>query len=175
MISLPYTICFCLCGDRILMLHRRKSPNRGRWNGLGGKIKPGETPRASIQREMMEEAAIDLREAQELRFTGLVTWDFSDDPARNSGMYAFLARVAPDYPIWPDRQIAEGLLSWKPLDWVCDPGNSSVVSNIPRFLPSMLNSSGRQEYCCFYYAGELQAVVALPLTALSFSDEMFCL
>src|SRR5947209_6694962 len=112
------------------MLYRRNPPNAGRWNGLGGKIEAGETPLKNIQREIMEEAEIDLHQAQELRFAGLVIWSFLNDHTRAScGMYAFLARLAPDFSIWPDRSTAEGLLSWKALDWVCDLDNPTVVSN----------------------------------------------
>lgn len=162
---LPYTVCFCFCGTQVLMLYRSKPPNAGRWNGLGGKIEAGETPLRNIHREMMEEAEIDLKQARTLRFAGLVTWVSGDDPTLPSrGMYAFLARLAPDFLTWPDRPMAEGLLSWKSVDWACDPGNSSVVSNIPRFLPDMLESSEPQEYRCFYLDGVLQGVIVHPLS-----------
>jgi 8-oxo-dGTP diphosphatase len=166
MISLPYTICFCLYGDQVLMLYRSNPPNAGRWNGLGGKIEAGETPLITIHREMMEEAEIDLHRAQEARFAGLVTWTFLNDQARsNRGMYVFLARLAPDFPIGPDRSTSEeGLLSWKAFNWVCDLSNPSVVSNIPHFLPGMLTDPKPREYRCSYRGELLQAVVtgALP-------------
>lgn len=46
MVVLPYkyTLCFCLCSDQVLMLYRKKAPNKNFWNGLGGKIEVGETP-----------------------------------------------------------------------------------------------------------------------------------
>ncbi len=43
-----FTLCFCLAGDKVLMLQRAKEPNLGKWNGVGGKIEPGETPRESV-------------------------------------------------------------------------------------------------------------------------------
>ena len=52
---LAYTICFCLASDRVLLLHRRRPPNAGRWNGVGGKLAPGETPAARIRREVLQE------------------------------------------------------------------------------------------------------------------------
>jgi 8-oxo-dGTP diphosphatase len=165
MIALPYTICFCLCGDQVLMLYRSKPPNAGRWNGLGGKIEAGETPLISIHREMMEEAEIDLHQAQEVRFAGLVTWTFLHDQERSHrGMYVFLARLASDFPIGPDHGTSEGLLSWKAFNWICDRSNPSVVSNIPHFLPGMLTDPKPREYRCSYREELLQAVVtgALP-------------
>ncbi len=56
------------------MLHRTLPPNAQLWNGLGGKIEAGETPLVSVQREMQEEADIDLAEAPSLFFAGITTW-----------------------------------------------------------------------------------------------------
>ncbi len=53
MIALPYTICFCLHDDQVLMLYRSNPPNAGLWNGLGGKIETGETPLSNIHREVL--------------------------------------------------------------------------------------------------------------------------
>ncbi|HEY7414050.1 MAG TPA: NUDIX domain-containing protein, partial [Ktedonobacteraceae bacterium] len=136
-----------------------------RWNGLGGKIEAGETPLRNIHREMMEEAEVDLYQAQEVCFAGLVTWVVRDThPPSSRGMYAFLAHLAPDFPIGADRLMPEGLLSWKRLDWVCDRSNPALVDNIPHFLPQMLTHPHPQEYRCFYQDGALQtlATKALP-------------
>jgi 8-oxo-dGTP diphosphatase len=165
MFALPYTVCFCLRGTQVLMLYRSKPPNAAHWNGLGGKIKNGETPLACVRREVMEEAEIDLTQALDLRFAGLVTWVLDDDSTQpSSGMYTFLAHLTPDFPLWPDRPMDEGLLSWKALEWVCDPNNLAVVSNIPRFLPLMLADLHPQEYCCSYRRGVLQDMIvrAMP-------------
>jgi 8-oxo-dGTP diphosphatase len=170
MLELPYTICFCLRGTQVLMLYRRYPPNAARWNGLGGGIEAGETPLVSVKREIMEEGGIDLDQAQDLSFTGLVTWAKDGNLTRPSGgMYTFLARLAPDFPTWPDCQMNEGLLSWKPLEWVCDPANTAVVSNIPQFLPRMLADPRPQEYCCAYRKGVLWDFIvrAMPLEIAS--------
>ncbi len=52
--SLLYTICFCRCADKVLMLYRNRPPNQNHWNGLGGKIQVGETPLECAQREILE-------------------------------------------------------------------------------------------------------------------------
>ena len=46
------------------MLHRVKRPNdihQGKWNGLGGKMMPGETPEECVIREVREESGLEIR------------------------------------------------------------------------------------------------------------------
>jgi len=142
------------------MLYRNKPPNQNRWNGLGGKIERGETPRCNIYREIMEEAEIDLHQAK-VRFTGLVTWPCANDSASRSGMYVFLAWVAPDTLWHEDRVVVEGLLAWKPLQWLYDPHNTLIVENIPCFLPRMLVEAKPQEY----FFPDKGSMECLPLPA----------
>jgi 8-oxo-dGTP diphosphatase len=47
------------------MLYRNKKPNdmhQGKWNGLGGKFEPGESPEECIAREVREESGLEIRE-----------------------------------------------------------------------------------------------------------------
>lgn len=164
--ELPYTICFCRSGDKILMLYRNRPPNQHRWNGLGGKIRVDETPLACVQREVMEEAGIDLHKVQRLRFAGIVTWLLGADSTSSSkGMYAFVADLPSEELTWTgDRVTPEGLLCWKPIEWVCDSQNIAVVENIPRFLPSMLAQPFAQEYYCDYRGKHLKEVVVRVLS-----------
>lgn len=60
--------------EQTLMLHRVKRANdmhAGKWNGLGGKFLPGETPEACVIREVEEESGLRLHKP-ELR--GLLTF-----------------------------------------------------------------------------------------------------
>ncbi len=163
---LPYTICFCRYGDRVLMLYRNKHPNAQRWNGLGGKLQENETPLTCVQREILEEAGIDLRMAKDLRFVGIVTWNVGVDPTSPSrGMYAFVADLPSEELTWKgNRATPEGLLCWKPIEWVCDPENTGVVENIPHFLSAMLTQYTPQEYYCDYQDEHLLEVVIRPLS-----------
>lgn len=162
---LRYTICFCCCGDRVLMLYRSNAPNRQRWNGLGGKLEPGETSLACVRREILEEADIDLRMAERLHYAGIVTWNVGADLlSPTGGMYAFIAHMPTDWPVWEgERKTKEGLLCWKPIAWVCDPVNLTVVTNIPRILPYMLIKKSPQEYFCAYRGDELMHMVVREL------------
>jgi len=162
--EIPYTTCFVRCGESVLMLLRNRPPNAGLWNGVGGKISPGETPLECVRREVLEEAGIDLRRSGEARFGGVVRWASGVDPTGPStGMFAFVA----DLQLGPAQKevprTPEGLLSWKPLDWVCDTENEGVVSNIPCFLPELLEGKEPIEYLCDYVAGKLVGLTAKPL------------
>lgn len=60
--------------SRVLLVHRvsRTSDEQlGKYNGLGGKVEPGEDVVAAIRRELREEAAIDV---VDLQLRGTVSW-----------------------------------------------------------------------------------------------------
>jgi len=140
------------------MLLRNRPPNAGLWNGLGGKILPGETPLDCVRREALEEADIDLP-TDGLSVAGIVRWTAGVDPTGPStGMYAFVVELSEGPPRRAEREIPEGLLAWKPLGWACDTANEAVVSNVPRFLPGLLGGGGPKEYVCEYAGGDLVGV-----------------
>ena len=57
------TLCYIKHNGCTLMVHRNKKANdihEGKWNGLGGKFEPGETPEECIIREVYEESGLIL-------------------------------------------------------------------------------------------------------------------
>lgn len=76
--KLPYkisTLLFCFNKrDEVLLLQRRREPNRGLWSPCGGKLDTasGESPYACACREAAEEAGLSLR-PRDLHLTGLVS------------------------------------------------------------------------------------------------------
>ena len=55
------TLCYLRRNGKTLMVHRIKKKNdmhAGKWNGLGGKLEPGETPEECAVREIMEESGL---------------------------------------------------------------------------------------------------------------------
>lgn len=55
------TLCYLRRNGKTLMVHRVKKKNdmhAGKWNGLGGKLEPGETPEECAVREIMEESGL---------------------------------------------------------------------------------------------------------------------
>jgi 8-oxo-dGTP diphosphatase len=72
------TLCYVKRGGKTLMLHRNKKEgdmHRGKWNGLGGKLAPGETPEECVAREVREESGLALKNPA---LKGLITFPLFD-------------------------------------------------------------------------------------------------
>ena len=57
------TLCYIKQDSHTLMVYRNKKPNdmhAGKWNGLGGKFEPGESPEECILREVQEESGLQI-------------------------------------------------------------------------------------------------------------------
>lgn len=58
------TLCYVRRNGRTLMLHRVKKKDdvhEGKWNGLGGKFEPGESPEDCVIREIKEESGLSIK------------------------------------------------------------------------------------------------------------------
>jgi 8-oxo-dGTP diphosphatase len=81
------TLCYLRQNGKTLMVHRIKKPNdihEGKWNGLGGKFEPGETPEECARREIFEESGLRVNQ---LNLKGLLTFPLF---ARDEDWYAFV-------------------------------------------------------------------------------------
>ena len=81
------TLVYVKNGGKILMLHRNKKENdihAGKYNGLGGKFEPGETPEGCASRELLEESGLI---AEELDLRGFITFP---NFARGEDWYVFV-------------------------------------------------------------------------------------
>jgi 8-oxo-dGTP diphosphatase len=152
MSDLRYTLIFLTRGADVLMLQRRKPPNQGLWNGVGGRIEAGESAEECALREVREETGYHL---DNLRFGGLVTWEGFEIPA--GGLYVFSSEV----PAGEPGITSEGTLAWKARDWVFS--SPEVVSNIHVFGPHVLAGSHPQRYHFVYRDGKILGYEFLPL------------
>jgi 8-oxo-dGTP diphosphatase len=158
-ITIPYTLCFCIQGGKVLMIYRNRPPNKDLWNGIGGKLELGEKPEVAVFREVKEEAEIDLHDAFKLQYGGVVYWEISKESFNsNRGIYTYVAYFKENTITWKKKEIGEGVIEWKNLDWLCDVNNTEVVDNMPQFLPHMLKSTEPHEYFCDYQNGVLKKV-----------------
>src|SRR3990172_9255073 len=81
------TLCYVRKDGKTLMVHRIKKTNdmhQGKWNGLGGKFEPGETPEQCAIREIYEESGLLVKQPE---LKGFLTFPgFSND----EDWYAFV-------------------------------------------------------------------------------------
>lgn len=107
------TLCYVRRDNHTLMIHRVKKENdmhAGKWNGLGGKLEPGETPEECALREIWEEAGLRVKS---LALKGIITFPgFAND----EDWYTFLFLIDKFEGKLIDSP--EGTLKWIPDDEV---------------------------------------------------------
>lgn len=125
---LPYRIAvLCYLFDprgRLLLLHRRKPPNRDLYSPIGGKLEQpiGESPAACAIREVAEETGVRVA-APELHLTGIVSEAGFDDRTHwLMFLYEVTRPVDPAEIAAEDHDFDEGRLEWH------DP---ATVGNLP--------------------------------------------
>ena len=119
---MPYTpilatlgYVFSTDGRRVLMVHRNARPGDahfGKYNGLGGKLEPGEDVVAGLRREIREEAGI---ECGSLHLAGTVSWPGFGKHGED--WFGFIFRIH-EYRGQPPASNAEGTLEWVEVDHV---------------------------------------------------------
>jgi len=71
------TLCYIFTNGKVLLLKKSAELfGGGKWNGLGGKIKEGETPERACVREVFEESGLRV---YEIRHHGLLKFWFGDN------------------------------------------------------------------------------------------------
>ena len=104
---------------RIFATQRGYGDMKGGWEFPGGKIKPGETPEAALQREIREELDTDIAVERLLK---IVEWDY---PAFHLTMHCYLCHVVSGSLILKEHEAAKWLsaneldsVAWLPADRV---------------------------------------------------------
>jgi len=76
------TLCYVFDGNKVLMINRNKREDDmhlGKWNGLGGKFIPGETPEECVIREVYEESGLLIKNPVLRGFLTFPAFDEEED------------------------------------------------------------------------------------------------
>ena len=142
---LNFTICFIQQGSKILLLNRERPAWMGVWNGVGGKLEEGESAREAIIREIKEETGISISVPQ---FKGIVSWIV--DGVCVGGMYLYIAKLPLEEVFDTPVKTIEGILDWKEYEWISNPKNAGLTSDIPKYIKHILLDESIYEHRCFY-------------------------
>lgn len=119
-----YVCGFLKCGQLVAMVKKTRGPAavRGKWNGIGGEINPGESPSQAMAREFTEETGLTPLgwiHFLSLKGDGWIVWFFAADTK-----YC--------YPL-PDENDVREKLEWR---FSSGPDiRSEAVSNLSWILP----------------------------------------
>lgn len=121
-------LCLLHRERQLLLLHRRRAPNAGMWNGIGGKLEPGEDPYRACVREVREETGLTITHPK-LRALLVVTVRATDELWI---IYVFRAPAPAGQPIASE----EGDLQWVDADQLL---SLRTPADLPVILPHVLH------------------------------------
>ena len=141
---MPYTPILATLGyvlspdrRRVLMIHRNARPgdqHLGKYNGLGGKIDPGEDIVAGMRREIHEEAGIDCID---LALRGTISWPGFGKHGEDWFGFLFLVTTFRGEPFASN---PEGALEWIDIDRILD---LPLWEGDRQFLPLVFDADPR--------------------------------
>lgn len=131
--------------ERVLMVHRVARPDDdqlGKYNGLGGKVEPGEDAAAGMLRELREEARI---EVDSMSLRGTVSWPgFGRHGEDHFGLIFVIDAWHGQIPAGN----AEGPLSWEFIDGLSE---LPMWEGDRYFLPLVFDPDVTQFHGCIPY------------------------
>ena len=125
-------------GRQVLLIHRnrrRDDPHYGKYNGLGGKLDPGEDVVSSVRREIREEAGL---ECDDIVLRGTINWPGFGKHGED--WFGFVFRI----DRWhgdPRSENAEGTLEWVDVDRLLD---LPLWEGDRYFVPLVFDRTGQQ-------------------------------
>jgi 8-oxo-dGTP pyrophosphatase MutT (NUDIX family) len=80
------TLCYCVRNKEVLLGMKRCGFGVGKWNGYGGKVKDGESPKQAAIRELGEESGL-VADQKDLKQCSLIRFYFEQDFAFECYVY----------------------------------------------------------------------------------------
>lgn len=133
--TIEATLVYIFEDDKCLMLHRIKKKgdiHKNKWNGLGGKLEPGESPEECAVREIHEESGLKLNS---LKFAGHLFFPKFDKHANDWSVFVF---TSDDFDGSILNNPPEGELHWIPIKELLD---LNLWEGDKYFLPMVLSGT----------------------------------
>ena len=138
---IPAVLLYAFLDQDVLMIHRNTQINdfhEGKWNGLGGKLEPGETFEQTAAREFKEEAGIEAQ-PQDWHWLGQLYFpNFKPHKKEDWWVNVFVLDLSLEssktIPIGVPKK--EGTLHWVSIDKIMD---LNLWEGDRHFLPFVLN------------------------------------
>ena len=125
-------------GRQALLIHRNSRADDlhlGKYNGLGGKLEPGEDVVAGLKREIREEAGL---ECEQILLRGTINWPGFGKQGED--WFGFIFRIDRFHGT-PLAENPEGTLSWVPVDKILE---LPLWAGDHYFLPLVFSNDSRQ-------------------------------
>jgi len=139
----------------VLLLRRRHPPNAGLWNGVGGKLEPGEDPYTGCIREVAEETGLAIADPQ-LRALLVIS---VREPITLWVIFVFAASAPDAEPISSE----EGELRWVELAAV---PSVPLPPDVPLILPGLFTDDEVQVVRAEYSTEDLKTLTRLEVVKL---------
>ncbi len=101
------TLLFCVSGNDVLLIRKKRGLGAGKINGPGGRVEPGETPRQGALRELQEEVGVI---ASDPTLQGELRFQFVDGYSMH--VHVFRSEAFTGEPV----ETAEAIPLWTPMD-----------------------------------------------------------
>lgn len=134
-------------GREVLMVHRTKrgdDHHMGKYNGLGGKLEPGEDVVTGVKREVWEEAGITC---DSLQLRGTINWPGFGK--QGEAWFGFIFRVD-RFSGAPHRENDEGVLEWVALERIPE---LPLWEGDRHFMPLVFDAAVNQFHGVMPYEG----------------------
>lgn len=139
------TICEIISDGKLLLQHKKLGKfGAGKWNGPGGKIEPGESPREAVIREVQEETGLVI---YDVKYRGMLDFYFGKKPKPDWTCYVFSTESYKGTP----RNLGEGELKW--FDFVDIP-YKEMWPDDEYWLPLILKGKNFNGYFIYGETGE---------------------
>lgn len=150
-----FTVLFLIKGSEVLLAMKKRGFGEGKWNGVGGKVEPGETIEQAAIRECQEEVGVTPEQIE------LVAVNDFLYPDHDIQVHAFITRKWDGEP----RETEEMKPKWFSFNAI--PYND-MWQDDTMWLPFVL--SGKHLRCSFTFSSE-EDVCAADIEMVSFPGE----